>query len=741
MPGRSDLAVTHLRLRLRPLHRALAAAVRRQTELAARLTRPDLTPFCVTTEQAEVLLDQVDKGLAAPAAADLAAEPGEVAAERELRREAAAAGVTLPLDELAARFRLGRTEQDALLLVVAPELSQAYERLYAYVVDNLNRRLPCVELLGAVLCAGAGGPAAAAPALRRLVGPAAPLLRYGLVRPLPGATTGLARELAPAPGLLDLLLGAATDAALVGHDPGEVAADTTAPHLDAPWLRRLGRALAAGQLDLVGLWGAPPGSQRDAALAVAGHAGRPLRSIVDIVDADGIAAQARTAAALDAILWLPADDLPGEPLVADVLARSRVPVVVTGVAPWRPVRLLAARAYAELELPAADFGQRRAAWAAALPGLDPGVRDGLAARYRMTGEELRAVAEVTAAGARFAGNGRPAPLAEHVAAAVGAVTRGRARGFVQAVTPRRTPDDLVLPPEQFSQVMEIAAAFRAWPRVAEAWGFDRRMGETGVKVLFTGESGTGKTLSAEVLAGMAGLELLKVDLSQVVSKWVGETEKNLEQAFRQAEQSQAVLFFDEADALFGKRGEVRHGTDRYANLEVGYLLQRLEGSAALAILASNLRENIDAAFTRRFHFAVNFARPGPAERRRLWRLAFPPEAPLAADVDVEALSRLDMTGAAIASAARTAALLAADAAPRDAIPVDLGVVSGQMSPESDKFPDTSPRSRRAGSAGVISMRHVVGGVARQFQREARLLRPADLGPYAELLRPGASGDA
>jgi SpoVK/Ycf46/Vps4 family AAA+-type ATPase len=217
-------------------------------------------------------------------------------------------------------------------------------------------------------------------------------------------------------------------------------------------------------------------------------------------------------------------------------------------------------------------------------------------------------------------------------------------------------------------------------------------------VLFTGEPGTGKTLSADALANSLGLDLLSVDLSQVVSKWVGETEKNLESVFGQAEESHAVLFFDEADALFGKRGEVKHGTDRYANLEVGYLLQRLESSDALIILASNLRENIDPAFTRRFHFAVHFSRPGPAERRRLWQLAFPAQAPLGPDVDLDALTRLDMTGAGIVSAARTAALLAADT-----------------------------------GAGAISMRDVVHGVARQYQREARLLRPAEFGPYAALL--------
>jgi len=146
---------------------------------------------------------------------------------------------------------------------------------------------------------------------------------------------------------------------------------------------------------------------------------------------------------------------------------------------------------------------------------------------------------------------------------------------------------------------------------------------------------------------------------------------------------------------------VRHGTDRYANLEVGYLLQRLEESSALVILASNQRENIDTAFTRRFHFVVNFPRPGLSERRRLWRLAFPPEAPLAPDVDVDALARLDMTGAGIASAARSAALVAADSA-----------------------------------GGVIGMRDVVAGIARQYQREARLLRPGELGRYADLVDAG-----
>ncbi|MEU1662233.1 ATP-binding protein [Streptomyces sparsogenes] len=738
-------AVEHLRIRLAGLHRALGAAVERQARLAARLTRPDLTPYCVTDEQVEVLLGEVH------AFTDTMAEPYaprrvEPDAERDLRRRASAQGTTLPLDALATRFGLTRAEQDALLLAAAVELDRGYERIYAYIVDNLNRRLPSVELLVTVAALSAGSTAetedgnheygnheyekheygnheyekheyekheheasaAARLALRRALGPAGPLRRYGLLRPHGESAVELAQELVVGPGVLDFLLGWGGDVGLLGHDPGEVAPPeprVLSPYLSSDELTRLGRALGSGDIDLAGLWGCPPDGQLDAAQALARAAGAPLRTLTDDPEAD-----LRTAAALGAVLWIPADDLHGESrrhhadAVSAALPRSRVPVCLTGLKPWRPPGLLAARAYAELTVPVPGFTDRRAMWSAALPDLNGTLLEDLAVRYRMNGGELRAVASVATAGARLAGNGHPQPLADHVEPAIATVTRGRGGSAVHSIVPRRTVDDLVLPDVQFRQILEIASAFRAWPRIAESWGFARRSGHGGVKALFTGEPGTGKTMSAEIVTGMLGLELLKVDLAQVVSKWVGETEKNMETAFRQAEESHAVLLFDEADALFGKRGEVKHGTDRYANLEVGYLLQRLEASDGLVILTSNLKDNIDPAFTRRFHFVVHFPRPSAAERRRLWRLAFPDEAPLAPDVDLDALARLDMTGAAITAAARTAALAAAD----------------------------------AGST-VIGMRHVVRGVARQFQREARLLRPTELGPYADLLGDTSKG--
>ncbi|MGW0768974.1 ATP-binding protein [Streptomyces sp. NPDC002676] len=711
-------ALEHLRIRLADVHRALRVAVERQSRIAARLTRPDLTPYCITDEQVDVLLGEA-AAFTDAMAGPYAPQRPEPEAERELRRSASAEGRTLPLDALATRFGLTRAEQDVLLLVAAPELDRGYERIYAYIVDNLNRRLPSVELLVTVGSLSAArseepegtaelpSPAAARLALRRSLGPAGPLRRYGLLRTYGESAVELAQELVLGPAVLDFLLGWGTDVGLLGHDPGEVVRpdpQVLPPHLSSERLTRLGRALGAGDIDLAGLWGCPPDDQLDAVQALARAAGTPLRCLAADPEAD-----LRTAAALGALLWIPTDDLHGEAhrqqaeALSAALLHSRTPVCLTGLKPWRPAGLLAVRGYAELVLPTPGLGDRRAMWSAALPDLNGTLLEDLAVRYRMSGGELRAVASVAGAGARLAGNGHPEPVADHVEPAIATVIRGRGGSAVRSIVPRRTVDDLVLPEVQLNQILEIASASRAWPRIAETWGFARRSAPGGVKVLFTGEPGTGKTMSAEIVTGMLGLELLKVDLAQIVSKWVGETEKNLEAAFRQAEESHAVLLFDEADSLFGKRGEVKHGTDRYANLEVGYLLQRLEASDGLVILTSNLKDNIDVAFTRRFHFVVHFPRPAAAERRRLWRLAFPPEAPLAGDVDLDVLARLDMTGAGITAAARTAALAAAD------------------------------------GGDTIAMRHVVRGVARQFQREARLLRPNELGPHAHLLDDPSKG--
>ena len=223
-------------------------------------------------------------------------------------------------------------------------------------------------------------------------------------------------------------------------------------------------------------------------------------------------------------------------------------------------------------------------------------------------------------------------------------------------------EDLVLPAPTLRQVKEVAAAIKNRHVVYAQWGFEHRVAfGRGLKVLFSGASGTGKTMTAGVIARELGLDLYKIDLSSVVSKYIGETEKNLDQIFRAAHSSNAILFFDEADALFGKRSEVKDAHDRYANIEVAYLLQKLEEHEGAVILASNLSRNIDDAFSRRMHYVVQFPLPNESYREQLWRGMFPAQTPLSEDIDFGFLARqFPMSGGDIKNVALDAAFLAAD---------------------------------------------------------------------------------
>jgi ATPase family associated with various cellular activities (AAA) len=222
-------------------------------------------------------------------------------------------------------------------------------------------------------------------------------------------------------------------------------------------------------------------------------------------------------------------------------------------------------------------------------------------------------------------------------------------------------DQLELPVSEKKLLRQIAEQVKARVAVYDGWGFRERMNRgLGISVLFAGESGTGKTMAAEVMANELKLSLYRIDLSGVISKFIGETEKNLRRLFDAAEDGGAILFFDEADALFGKRSEVKDSHDRYANIEINYLLQRMEAYRGLAILATNMKSALDSAFVRRLRFIVNFPFPCPAGRKAIWENMFPPKTPLA-DVDFQRLARLNLTGGSIHNIALNAAFLAAQA--------------------------------------------------------------------------------
>jgi hypothetical protein len=329
------------------------------------------------------------------------------------------------------------------------------------------------------------------------------------------------------------------------------------------------------------------------------------------------------------------------------------------------------------ELSAGDGAADAADWRRALGrGVPPA--------YRLDREQLRLVASALQGGESTLDGG------------VRRLAAGHLDHLALRVTPSRGWEDLVLPRDQKQQLGELAARYRRRATVHRDWGFPA-LPSSGVVALFSGASGTGKTLAAEVIAGDLGLDLYKVDLAGVVSKYIGETEKNLSRIFDAAGASDLVLFFDEADALFGKRTEVSDSHDRYANIEVSYLLQRLERYDGLVIMATNLQRNIDTAFLRRIAVAVDFPLPGEPQRRDIWRRSIPRSAPQD-DLDLDFLAHnFKISGGVIHNATLGAAFLAAD--------------DGQ----------------------VITMEHVALALKREFQKLGRLRTEAEFERYYDLV--------
>jgi SpoVK/Ycf46/Vps4 family AAA+-type ATPase len=271
--------------------------------------------------------------------------------------------------------------------------------------------------------------------------------------------------------------------------------------------------------------------------------------------------------------------------------------------------------------------------------------------------------------------------------------------MAQKIVPHFSWCDIVLPQDKVLQLKEICSYVKYRYVVYRDWGFDRKLSLCkGLNVLFTGPSGTGKTMAADIVANALGLDLYKIDLSCVVSKYIGETEKNLNRIFKEAETSNAILFFDEADALFGKRSEVKDSHDRYANIEINYLLQKMEDHEGIVILASNFRKNIDEAFTRRMHFSIDFPFPDEEYRLRIWERIFPAETPRCTDIDYDFLARrFKISGGNIKNIALSAAFMAAE------------------------------------NSKEVNIKHIIMATKRELQKMGKLCTQSDFGKYYELI--------
>ncbi|MFE4279479.1 AAA family ATPase [Streptomyces goshikiensis] len=618
---------------------------------------------------------------------------------------------------LRTRYGLSDLELDVALLALAPEADLRYERLYGYLQDDVGRKRPLVGLALDLLATTAEGRLAA----RAVFAPQAPLTAHRLLTLVPDPRAVepplLAHFMVLDEQITDVLLGqSGLDRRLAGCCRLETPAVGSDPEHEG--LVRMASRSPGGRPPRVYAQG-PAGSARGGpARDLAAGLGVALLTVEtsglpDEADAasDVLALAFREASLLGALLRI--DDIEGfrlrpderevrERALAGLLAGHDGPVVVEGAGEWAP---LDRRALGFLTVPVAPYGvaARRALWERELAA--QGVRAApadlraVADRFRLGPDRIAdAALTAVAEAARRTTPGRPcprntsdtsgaparprrpgasgtpdapsaphasgppdAPTREELFASARAQSRHRLAALAQRVETVYGWDDLVLPPDCAAQLAEVCERVAHGRQVMDDWGFERTLSRgRGVSALFTGPPGTGKTMAAEVIARELGLDLVKIDLSTVVSKYVGETEKNLERVFTAAADTDAVLLFDEADALFGKRSEVREAHDRYANIEIAYLLQRMERYEGLAVLTTNLRRNLDEAFTRRLQFIVEFPFPGEADRERIWRVCFPPRAPRDPALDFARLARdFQLTGGSIRNVVLHAAFLAA----------------------------------------------------------------------------------
>ncbi|MEW2044901.1 ATP-binding protein [Streptomyces sp. NPDC005476] len=555
------------------------------------------------------------------------------------------------LTALAARLRLTALDTAILLIALAPDLDRGFEPLYGYLNDDVSRRRATTGL-ALELC---GTPPHRASARARFHS-SAPLRAYGLLDVEEPERPFLTRTLRVPDRLLAHLLGDDTpDAALRGHLhplPPPLPAD------DEDFTRRLAHRLRDGGPLIAYLREHREGDGLAAiasALCAAGTDALRFTGPDDRVPC--LLREARLGGRAVVLSGLP--DRPG-PLLAALAEATDVTVLLTDPRPYDPH-------WATHDPLVLDAPRRRAggtaSWAAALdsagapdtaPGFDLAA---VVAPYRLGGERVARAARAASVLAAFEGG----PLtADHVRLAARQQSASGLERHARRIRPDVGWQDLVLPERPLTQLHELALRARHRDRVLGDWRLSAGGGRgRGVLGLFAGESGTGKTLSAEVVAAELGLDLYVVQLSSVVDKYVGETEKNLERIFSEADRTDAVLLFDEADAVFGKRSEVKDAHDKYANMESAYLLQRLESFDGIALLTTNLRANIDEAFTRRLDLVVDFPFPDAGQRLALWRHGLS-HVPCAPDVDLGPLAKdFELAGGSIRSAVVTAAYLAA----------------------------------------------------------------------------------
>jgi hypothetical protein len=620
------------------------------------------------------------------------------------------------LARLQRVFNLSPFELDTVLICLAPELELRYERLYAYLQDDVTRRRPTVDLTLRLLCPGLAGQVVA----RRCFDPEAPLVKYRILE--------IAEDTQKGNSLLARTIR--LDDSIVAYLLGEDRLDARLRTL-AEWSDREHAAMRLPEaeeyadrlteLAKEGFVASFEGHDEATKLYIARKVCENRQVPLARIDLQVAIAQPK----IDALFRL----LDRELRLRDAaLYVTSADVMLREEAPAQEVRRLLTRLMKEFEgglvflstiepLPAGlsatvqhefqfrlqptGYIERQQLWEQLLgadaAGLD---LESLSSRFRLNSGQI--VAAVATAYDRAVWRDEKVPTLSDLEHACRAHSSHRLSNLARKITPNYGWNDIILPPDQFSMLREISQQVKHRLLVYEKWGFGRKlsMGK-GLNVVFSGPSGTGKTMSAEIIAKELSMDLYKIDLSNMVSKYIGETEKNLEKIFNEAGESSAILFFDEADSLFGKRSEVKDAHDRYANIETGYLLQKMEEYDGIVILATNLRKNLDEAFVRRMHFMIEYPFPEEEDRLLIWQKAFPKEMPLGDSLDLRFMARqFKLAGGNIKNTALASAFLAAGDA------------------ESE----------------TLEMHHLIRATRREYQKLGKLCTESDFGPYYYLVK-------
>jgi len=644
---------------------------------------------------------------------ELETRQAEIRARMQASEEA---GQRLALFHLASTFGLSPAEVDVLLIALAPELEPRYETLYAYLQNDVTRKRCTVNLALNLICRTEQEKLQA----RDIFAPDSTLIYFHLLElheePYDRSPTLLRRFLKLDDSVARFLLERQPTLASKGELlPARLPlSELETSERARNELQNLAAALTHDESEsaVVQLWGNGQAPLKEAAesLAVALVRDMLFVEMADLdYDSSKLAEVARDAALWDNLLVLDCS----RPLLveADRERQARAEqqfwkriggnngVVVALNTTDRFVPIPTQSKVWRIKIDAPDFAARRLSWTNAMGGrVTDFDANRLADLFTFSGQRVQQIANLASSTATLRDPAEPRPTMNDVMTAARDLTTPNLQRYALMVEPKHTWDDLILPPDRMRQLHSIVSRLRYRSIVHQDWGFGKKMVRgRGLSVLFSGPSGAGKNLAAEVLASELSLHLFQIDLAAVVSKYIGETESRLSEIFREAELSQSLLFFDEADSLFGKRTEISDAQDRFANMEVNFLLQRMEQYEGLVVLATNFQKNLDDAFLRRLYYAVEFPFPDEEAREKIWRLHLA-GVPVDQDVDYKFLANsFVVAGGSVRNVVLEAAFHAAE---------------------------------ERGLTGPISISHLLDALKREYQKQGKLVMKADLGRYA-----------